>query len=87
MPILPFMKNQVKINSKTVVSLSTAGEAKAERMTMGGDYGEVLSTLRSEEICTVSEIAQRTGMSEQKVVAIIRDLTPAFIAIKSTQSD
>ncbi len=82
---LPFFSKKSNINRNTVVALSEAGKQKATRMTMGGDYGSVLATLQSEEICTVSEISQRTGINEDKTIAIVRDLTPAFIQVKSTQ--
>ena len=63
-----------KTSGRTVLVLTPLGKTKAEKSDLPGTKWRVLSSLNESGPCTVHELSDDLGMSEDRVKSIAKDL-------------
>jgi hypothetical protein len=73
----------ITIKSNSVLGLTPDGKKKAEEMSLGGDLGDILSAMNSGSsgLMVVSEISDRTGIPEKRIVDVAQNYR-AFIQVR-----
>lgn len=72
------------IGPHTFIGLSHEGIGKANSPNLEGDLGEIISTLRTDPICQISEVSKLTGISEKRVEELVRT-SRVYFQIKSVE--
>ena len=71
---LPFTRKGTESGVNTTFGLTPLGKTKAEQFSMQGPRFDVLAVLDEGGPCSISEIAEETKMSTNKIKQIIKQL-------------
>ena len=74
MKLTQFFKRKPPVGVHHTYGLTSLGKEKAEKFSLFGPQGNVLSVLEENGPSSVSEIAEETRMSTDKVKSILKNL-------------
>jgi len=74
MKLTQFFKSKPKVGVHHTYGLTALGKTKAEQFSVYGAQGSVMSVLEEGGPSSVSEIAEETHMSTDKVKSILKNL-------------
>ena len=72
------------IGPHSFIGLTSMGIEKSNSPNLEGDLGELISTLRADPICQISEVARLTGIAEKHIIDLVRT-NRVYIQVKSVE--